>query len=95
LSYLIQVQWKGPPAMVTFLPSFWILVPGALSLLTMKYMLSDQYIGLEGLVDATIAIVSIALGTLVGASIYKTFNDSLLPAFRRLQRSARRIGRRD
>lgn len=89
LSYLIQVQWKGPPAMVTFLPSFWILVPGALSLFTMKYMLSDQYVGLEGLVDAAIAIVSIALGTLVGASIYKTFSDSLLPTCRRLKRFTR------
>jgi len=93
LSYLIQIQWKGPPAMVTFLPSFWILVPGALSLLTMKYMLSDQYVGLEGLVDAAIAIVSIALGTLVGASLYKTFSDSILPAYRRLRRFARRFGR--
>jgi uncharacterized membrane protein YjjP (DUF1212 family) len=85
LSYLIQNQLKGPPAMVTFLPSFWILVPGALSLLTMKYMLSDQYVGMEGLVDAAIAIVSIALGTLVGASIYKTYSDSLLPAYRRMK----------
>lgn len=93
LSYLIQIQWKGPPAMVTFLPSFWILVPGALSLLTMKYMLSDQYVGLEGLVDAAIAIVSIALGTLVGASLYKTFSDSILPAYQRLRRFARRFGR--
>ncbi len=28
LCYLIQQRFKGPPAMVTFLPSFWILVPG-------------------------------------------------------------------
>ena len=29
LGYLIQLRFKGPPAMVTFLPSFWLLVPGA------------------------------------------------------------------
>ena len=30
LAYLIQLRFKGPPAAVTFLPSFWLLVPGAL-----------------------------------------------------------------
>src|SRR5262249_6320161 len=42
LSYLIELRFKGPPAMVTFLPSFWLLVPGALGLLSVKYMLSDR-----------------------------------------------------
>ncbi len=34
LAYLIQLRFKGPPAMVTFLPSFWLVVPGALGLLS-------------------------------------------------------------
>jgi uncharacterized membrane protein YjjB (DUF3815 family) len=93
LSYWIQFQCKGPPAMVTFLPSFWILVPGSLSLLTMKYMLSDHYVGLKGLVDVTIAIVSIALGTLVGASVYRSLSETLPPVFRRLRRAVPRTRR--
>ena len=71
LGYLIQLRFKGPPAMVTFLPSFWLLVPGALGLLSVKYMLSDHAAGVEGLIAAVFALVSIALGTLMGAALYK------------------------
>jgi uncharacterized membrane protein YjjB (DUF3815 family) len=75
LSYLIQLRFGGPPAMVTFLPSFWLLVPGALSLLSVKYMLSDRTLGLEGMVTAVFVFASIALGTLMGASLYKLFSE--------------------
>ena len=71
LGYLIQLRFKGPPAMVTFLPSFWLLVPGALGLLSLKHMLSDHAAGVEGLIAAVFALVSIALGTLMGAALYK------------------------
>src|SRR5262249_6249860 len=71
LGYLIQLRFKGPPAVVTFLPSFWLLVPGALGLLSVKHMLSDRAAGLDGLVTTMFAFASIALGTLVGASLYK------------------------
>jgi uncharacterized membrane protein YjjB (DUF3815 family) len=62
--------------MVTFLPGFWILVPGALSLVGVKHMLSDREAGIDGMTTALFAIVSIALGTLVGASIYKGLSDT-------------------
>ena len=70
LGYVIQKRFKGPPAMVTFLPSFWLLVPGALGLLTVKRIISDPS-KLEGLISVALALTSIALGTLVGASLYK------------------------
>jgi uncharacterized membrane protein YjjB (DUF3815 family) len=70
LGYLIQQRFKGPPSMVTFLPSFWLLVPGALGLLTVNRLLSDPA-KLDGLVSLAFALASIALGTLVGASLYK------------------------
>jgi uncharacterized membrane protein YjjB (DUF3815 family) len=57
--------------MVTFLPSFWLLVPGALGLLSVKHMLSNHDAGVDGLVASVFALVSIALGTLMGASLYK------------------------
>jgi uncharacterized membrane protein YjjP (DUF1212 family) len=71
LAYLIQERFMGPPAMVTFLPSFWLLVPGSLGLLSVKRMLGDHAAGLEGLFSAVFGFASIAIGTLVGASLYK------------------------
>lgn len=77
LGYLIQLRFRGPPAIVTFLPTFWLLVPGALGLVSIKYMLSDRAAGVEGMVSAVFAIVAIALGTLMGASIYKGITERL------------------
>jgi uncharacterized membrane protein YjjB (DUF3815 family) len=57
--------------MVTFLPTFWLLVPGALGLMSVTRMLSDRAAGIDGLTSAMFAFVSIALGTLMGASLYK------------------------
>ncbi|HMO65724.1 MAG TPA: threonine/serine exporter family protein, partial [Verrucomicrobiota bacterium] len=71
LGYLVQLRFRGPPAIVTFLPSFWLLVPGALGLLSVTRMLSDRIAGVEGLVTVVFVITSVALGTLVGASLYK------------------------
>jgi uncharacterized membrane protein YjjP (DUF1212 family) len=70
LVYLIQKRFKGPPSMVTFLPCFWLLVPGAMGLLTVKRLLSDPT-RLGGFIDVAFVLASIALGTLVGASLYK------------------------
>ncbi|MBN9690983.1 MAG: threonine/serine exporter family protein [Verrucomicrobia bacterium] len=71
LGYLIQLRFRGPPAAVTFLPSFWLLVPGALGLLSVARILSDRAAGIDGLVTVVFVITSIALGTLVGAAMYK------------------------
>ena len=71
LGYLIQLRFRGPPSMVTFLPSFWLLVPGSLGLLSVAHMLSDREAGLEGLSAAVFILASIAIGTLLGASLYK------------------------
>jgi uncharacterized membrane protein YjjP (DUF1212 family) len=76
LAYLIQLRFKGPPAMVTFLPSFWLVVPGVLGLLSVKRMLSDRAAGLDGLITVVFAFTSIALGTLMGASLYKWLTET-------------------
>jgi uncharacterized membrane protein YjjP (DUF1212 family) len=75
LGYLIQLRFRGPPAAVTFLPSFWLLVPGALGLLSVTRMLSDRAAGIDGLVTVVFVITSIALGTLVGAALYKLLTE--------------------
>jgi uncharacterized membrane protein YjjB (DUF3815 family) len=61
--------------MVTFLPTFWLLVPGALGLMTIKRLLSDST-KFDGLINVAFAIASIALGTLVGASLYKWLTET-------------------
>jgi uncharacterized membrane protein YjjP (DUF1212 family) len=75
LGYLIQKRFKGPPSMVTFLPSFWLLVPGAMGLLTVKRLLSEPD-RLDGLISVAFVLASIALGTLVGASLYKWLTET-------------------
>ena len=77
LGYLIQLRFRGPPAVVTFLPSFWLLVPGALGLLSVTHMLSDRAAGIDGLVTVVFVIASIALGTLIGASLYRGATEAL------------------
>jgi len=76
LAYLIQLRFRGPPATVTFLPSFWLLVPGALGLLSVTRMLSDRAAGIDSLITVMFVITSIALGTLVGASLYKWLTET-------------------
>ncbi|MFO0911630.1 MAG: threonine/serine exporter family protein [Pirellulales bacterium] len=76
LGYLIQLRFGGPPAVITFLPSFWLLVPGALGLLSVKQMLGDRAAGLDGVVTTVFVFASIALGTLMGASIYKWITET-------------------
>lgn len=90
LGYLIQLRFKGPPPMVTFLPSFWLLVPGALSLLSVKRMLSNTTEGMEGLVATVFVFASIAIGTLLGASLYKFLSER----FGSWQVQIGRVGRR-
>jgi uncharacterized membrane protein YjjP (DUF1212 family)/uncharacterized membrane protein YjjB (DUF3815 family) len=76
LSYLIHMRFKGPAAMVTFLPCFWLLVPGALGLLSLKRMLNDRDAGIDGMISVVIVFTSIALGTLMGASLYKWLTET-------------------
>ena len=76
LGNLIQNRFRGPPSMVTFLPSFWLLVPGALGLASVKRLLTDSA-GMDGLVTVVFAFTAIALGTLVGESITKPLDGVL------------------
>ncbi len=70
LGNVIQNRFRGPPAMVTFLPAFWLLVPGALGLIGVKSLLSERA-AIDGLVTIVFSFASIALGALVGESLYK------------------------
>ena len=95
LGYLIQSRFKGPPAMVTFLPSFWLVVPGSLGLLSVTRMLSDRAAGLDGLITALFVVASIALGTLVGASLYRWLTETFGSWRLQIGRASAWLGRKN
>jgi uncharacterized membrane protein YjjP (DUF1212 family) len=62
----------GPPAQVTFLPAFWLLVPGTLGLIGITEIVGDNRdAGAENLATALAAIPSVALGILLGTMIVR------------------------
>lgn len=62
----------APPASVLALAAFWSLVPGQLTFMSVSRGATGDYIGTASLGVAAGAIVSIALGTLVGWSLLRT-----------------------
>jgi len=78
-------RWKSaPPTIVMLIPAFWLLVPGALGFIGISQAASETYDGSEALVATTLALLSIALGILVGTGIARN-----TAAVRRTWREAR------
>jgi uncharacterized membrane protein YjjP (DUF1212 family) len=70
VSYAVQNRRSGPPVPVTFLPAFWLLVPGALGLQGVTEIVgAGSAGGLGDFLDALLTIVAIAAGVLVGAGL--------------------------
>jgi len=61
-------QPTGPTPLVTFLPGFWVLVPGALGLEGVTRIISEDgaAYGAEALTTTVVSMVGISLGILVG-----------------------------
>ena len=68
----------APSAIVMMLSAFWSLVPGALSFESVSQAASGGNIGVSSLGATGAAILSIALGTVVGWSLFHTI-DARLP----------------
>ncbi len=67
----------GPPSQVTFLPAFWLLVPGALGLIGAAAVVGNPAgAEVEDLVRPLGAIISIALGVLCGVSLFRGITDA-------------------
>ena len=67
LAVLIERFRSAPPALVSFLPAFWLLVPGAFGLIGFTQLVGDSPIaGATTFFDALISVVAIALGIMVG-----------------------------
>lgn len=59
---------SGPSPLVSFLPAFWMLVPGALGLVGVTSLLDGDGSGLSTVVTTGATMVAIALGVLLGLS---------------------------
>jgi uncharacterized membrane protein YjjP (DUF1212 family) len=69
IAYAAQ-RHRGPPAQVVFLPTFWLLVPGALGLRGLSELVGAAGgNGLTDLFEALLSVVAIALGAMVGHSL--------------------------
>ncbi|MEV6300572.1 threonine/serine exporter family protein [Actinoplanes sp. NPDC051861] len=78
VAYLVERMPSGPPALVSFLPGFWLLVPGALSLIGLtEYLGNATAIGAEDLIGAASSMVAVALGVLCGHPLYRGLERSI------------------
>lgn len=71
---LVERTRFGPPALVSFLPGFWLLVPGALGLIGLtEYIASGPAFAFQSLLGTLGAMVAIAIGVLSGYLLMDTF----------------------
>jgi uncharacterized membrane protein YjjP (DUF1212 family) len=61
---------KGAPAQLTFLPAYWLLVPGAAGLVALTEAVGANE-GFDDFPLALVSIMSIALGVLIGTALYR------------------------
>ncbi|WP_017203019.1 threonine/serine ThrE exporter family protein [Microbacterium algeriense] len=60
----------GAPSQLTFLPAFWLLVPGAAGLVGLTEAFATDN-GLADFTAALVSVMSIALGVLIGTALYR------------------------
>ncbi|MEL7977987.1 threonine/serine exporter family protein [Isoptericola sp. F-RaC21] len=70
-AYLVQTVRGAPPAVVCFLPAFWLLVPGATGLIGLTQTAGGAPVAAASLPTIAGSIVAIALGVLVGTALYR------------------------
>jgi len=61
---------SGPATLVSFLPGFWLLVPGALGLVSFTQILGfDRVTGFDSLVTTAATMIGVAFGVLIGLGV--------------------------
>ena len=67
IAHLVARAPSAPPAHVTILPAFWLLVPGAIGLIGITEIVGENHeAGVENFLTALVSIPSIALGSSSG-----------------------------
>lgn len=75
LVLIVDRRAKGPSKLITFLPAFWFLVPGAAGLMAIVGSTGDSLGGALGSVAVT--VIAIALGVLVGTAVFNGVAEGL------------------
>lgn len=89
VAMVVARQENGPPALVSFMPGFWLLVPGALGLAGITSFLDEDRIqGIESLVTMGTSMVGIALGVLLGMVVGGELTARLMGTSRSQERAA-------
>ncbi|MCC6576507.1 MAG: threonine/serine exporter family protein [Flavobacteriales bacterium] len=66
---VIEFRFKGPPAIVTLLPAFWLLAPGSFGLRSVTGLAVGQG-DVTDVFALLFAMTGIAMGSLIGAFVY-------------------------
>jgi uncharacterized membrane protein YjjP (DUF1212 family) len=75
LALWVERLRRGPPKLVTFLPAFWLLVPGATGLIGVTTIVgTGANVATSVFRDTLGSIIAISLGVLIGAAAFKTTN---------------------
>lgn len=73
LSTVIEFVKPRLPRAVNFLPSFWLLVPGSLGLVSLTQVEVAPHTAVGAVGGVTVVVAAIALGVVVGASLARPF----------------------
>ena len=69
VAVIIARHRTGPPALVSFLPAFWLLVPGALGLTGVAGVLNGDLNATSTIITTVATMIAIALGVLLGLAV--------------------------
>ncbi|MDO5626793.1 MAG: threonine/serine exporter family protein [Mobilicoccus sp.] len=93
---LVEIYRPTLPRLVMFLPSFWLLVPGSLGLVSLTQLSLSPGLAVQTIGHAASVVAAIALGLIVGTTAARTvglIRGHRLELLRR-RREAREVGRR-
>jgi uncharacterized membrane protein YjjP (DUF1212 family) len=71
-AYVIQAVPTAPPAVVLFLPGFWLLIPGAAGLIGLTQLVGTHASTVSSLLNVGATMLSVSAGVLAGAGAYRT-----------------------
>jgi uncharacterized membrane protein YjjB (DUF3815 family) len=67
---VIEYRLKGPPALVSIIPAFWLLAPGSFGLVSVTTMAMDGQGTAGSILQLLFILTAIATGCLIGAFVY-------------------------
>lgn len=67
---VIEYRLKGPPALVSIIPAFWLLAPGSVGLVSVTTMATEGLGTAGSVLQLLFILTAIATGSLIGAFVY-------------------------